>query len=47
MKNYINLTDQNDIKSKYIKIFINEINDNNTLTTTAKNIIKYFWNYSN
>ena len=47
MKNYTNLTEQNNLKSKYIKIFINEINDNNNLTTKAKNIIKYFWKYSN
>lgn len=47
IKNDKNLTEQNDLKSKYIKIFISELKDNNNLSTSAKNIIEYFWKNSN
>ena len=43
MKNIKNLTKQNDLKSNYIKIFINESNSYNNLTNTQEKIIKYFW----
>ena len=47
IKNDKNLTEKNDLKSKYIKIFISELKENNNLSTSAKNIIEYFWKNSN
>ena len=47
MKNNKILTEQQDLNFKYIKNFISEISEHNNLTEKAKNIIKYFWKYSN
>jgi len=43
MKNIKNLIKQNDSKSNYIKIFINESNSYNNLSKAEEKIIKYFW----
>ena len=42
-----NLMNQNDLKSNYIKIFINESNNYINLSSIQEKIIKYFWKYSN
>ena len=47
IKNFINIIKQNDLKSNYIKIFINESNNYNNITNTGEKIIKYFWKESN
>ena len=41
-----NLINEDDLISNYIKIFINESNNSNNLSSTEEKIIKYFWNYS-
>ena len=47
MNNIKNLIEQNDLKSNYIKIFINESNCYNNLSNTSEKIINYFWKYNN